>query len=127
MPRARLRDLGLSVGTLPPGLDGLFVRNGPNPQFLPLGPYHWFDGDGMLHGVRIRDGKASYLNRYVRTEGFIEEMMAGQKVIKVFCHEDEAKAGFDEVNDELFHDSEKANTFANILAPVIMNIAMVRL
>jgi len=57
-----------------------------------------------------------------KTEGYIEEMMAGQKVIKVFCHEKEAKAGFDAVNDELFHDSEQANTFANILPPVIMNI-----
>lgn len=57
-----------------------------------------------------------------KTEGFIEEMMAGQKVVKVFCHEEETKAGFDSVNDELFHDSEQANTFANILAPVIMNI-----
>ena len=57
-----------------------------------------------------------------KTEGYVEEMMAGQKVIKVFCHEDEAKTDFDAVNDELFHDSEQANTFANILAPVIMNI-----
>jgi len=57
-----------------------------------------------------------------KTEGFIEEMMAGQKVIKVFCHEGEAKADFDAVNDELFRDSEQANTFANILPPVIMNI-----
>ena len=57
-----------------------------------------------------------------KTEGFVEEMMTGQKVIKVFCHEDEAKTGFDAVNDALFRDSEQANTFANILAPVIMNI-----
>src|SRR5262245_45585512 len=57
------------VGRIPDGLDGMFVRNGPNPQFPPLGNYHWFDGDGMLHGVRIRDGVASYRNRYVRTEG----------------------------------------------------------
>lgn len=57
-----------------------------------------------------------------RTEGLVEEMMAGQKVIKVFCHESEAKKGFDEVNDALFHDSEQANTFANVLPPVIMNI-----
>ena len=56
------------------------------------------------------------------TEGYIEEMMAGQKVIKVFCHESEAKKGFDAVNDALFQDSEQANTFANVLAPIIMNI-----
>ena len=40
------------IGELPPDLSGMFVRNGPNPQFNPMGEYHWFDGDGMLHGVR---------------------------------------------------------------------------
>jgi len=68
------------VGKIPSELDGMFVRNGPNPQFPPLGNYHWFDGDGMLHGVRIRDGKASYRNRYVRTEGWKEEKEAGKAV-----------------------------------------------
>lgn len=58
------------IGELPPDLSGMFVRNGPNPQFPPMGRYHWFDGDGMLHGVRIHQGKASYRNRYVRTQGF---------------------------------------------------------
>lgn len=57
-----------------------------------------------------------------KTEGYIEEMMNGQKVVKVFCHEEETKAGFDAVNDQLFRDSEQANIFANILAPVLMNI-----
>jgi carotenoid cleavage dioxygenase len=66
------------IGALPKELDGLFVRNGPNPQFAPKGRYHWFDGDGMLHGVRVRDGGASYLNRYVRTAGFEKEKDAGK-------------------------------------------------
>lgn len=66
------------TGTLPKELDGQFVRNGPNPQFAPTGNYHWFDGDGMLHAVRLRDGKASYRNRYVRTKGFEEEKKAGK-------------------------------------------------
>ncbi len=66
------------IGKLPGELDGMFVRNGPNPQFPPKGAYHWFDGDGMLHGVRIRDGKASYRNRYVRTAGWLEEQKAGK-------------------------------------------------
>lgn len=66
------------IGKLPPELDGMFVRNGPNPQFAPVGAYHWFDGDGMLHGVRLLDGKASYRNRYVRTEGWTEERAAGK-------------------------------------------------
>ena len=57
-----------------------------------------------------------------KTEGYIQEMMNGQKVVKVFNHEEEAKAGFDAINDALFRDSERANTFANILPPVVMNI-----
>ncbi len=68
------------VGKLPAELDGMYVRNGPNPQFEPLGPYHWFDGDGMLHGVHLREGKASYRNRWVRTEGWQEEHRAGKSL-----------------------------------------------
>ena len=60
----------LVIGELPPSLNGIFLRNGPNPQFPPKGRYHWFDGDGMLHGVQINNGKASYRNRYVRTKGW---------------------------------------------------------
>lgn len=66
------------VGNLPLELNGMFVRNGPNPQFPPLGQYHWFDGDGMVHGVLIQNGKASYRNRYIRTQGFEQERQAGQ-------------------------------------------------
>ncbi|MGB3514110.1 MAG: carotenoid oxygenase family protein, partial [Microcoleaceae cyanobacterium] len=68
------------IGELPAGLSGMFVRNGPNPQFKPIGQYHWFDGDGMLHGVRISDGKASYSNRYVRTNKFQIEKQEGKAV-----------------------------------------------
>jgi carotenoid cleavage dioxygenase len=66
------------LGKLPPELDGMYVRNGPNPQFPPRGAYHWFDGDGMLHGVRLQAGKASYRNRYVQTAGWKEERQAGK-------------------------------------------------
>lgn len=68
------------LGELPLELNGMFVRNGPNPQFPPLGLYHWFDGDGMLHGVHIQGGKASYRNRYIRTEGFEQERQTGRAV-----------------------------------------------
>lgn len=68
------------VGAIPKELDGVFVRNGPNPQFAPMGKYHWFDGDGMLHGVRLRDGRASYRNRYVRTKGWTIEHEAGRAI-----------------------------------------------
>ena len=60
-----------------------------------------------------------------RTEGFIEEMMNGQKVVKVFCHEEKAKEGFDAINDRLFADSEKANRYANMLMPILNNIGNV--
>lgn len=56
------------------------------------------------------------------TEGYIEEMMNGQKVIKVFNHEEDAIEGFDRVNNAWFEASRKANTFANILMPVLQNM-----
>lgn len=58
-------------------------------------------------------------------EGFIEEMMNGQKVIKVFCHEEESGKDFDKLNDKLFEESEKANRYANILGPILNNIGNV--
>ena len=57
-----------------------------------------------------------------KTEGFIEEMMNGQKVVKVFNHEEAAKHDFDQINDELFEVSEKANRYANTLMPILGNI-----
>ena len=55
------------VGRIPAGLHGVFYRNGPNPQFEPRDDYHWFSGDGMIHGFFVEDGKVRYRNRYVRT------------------------------------------------------------
>src|SRR3954453_13509771 len=57
------------TGTLPAQLDGRYLRNGPNPVTDPdPATYHWFTGDGMVHGIRLRDGKAEwYRNRYVRS------------------------------------------------------------
>ncbi len=60
-----------------------------------------------------------------KTEGFVEEMMQGQKVIKVFCHEEEAKADFDKVNGYHFEQTDKANRYANMLMPIIANIGNV--
>lgn len=57
-----------------------------------------------------------------REEGFIEEMMEGQKVVQVFCHEEDSKADFVKLNDQLFSDSEKANIYGNILMPVLNNV-----
>lgn len=68
------------IGELPQELSGMFLRNGPNPQFQPLELYHWFDGDGMIHNVNISNGKASYRNRYVRTEAFEIEKQQGKAI-----------------------------------------------
>ena len=57
-----------------------------------------------------------------REEGFIEEMMNGQKVVKVFCHEDASRRDFDRLNEQLCEDATKANIFANTLMPIMGNI-----
>ena len=57
-----------------------------------------------------------------QVNGYIEEMMEGQKVVKVFCHEEENKEKFEAINDELFHSSSNANIFANILMPIMGNL-----
>lgn len=57
-----------------------------------------------------------------KTNGYIEEMMDGQKVIKVFCHEGQTKEAFNELNDQLFDTAKNANIFANILMPIMGNI-----
>ncbi|KAJ6413675.1 hypothetical protein OIU84_006474 [Salix udensis] len=68
-------------GSLPSCLDGAYIRNGPNPQFLPRGPYHLFDGDGMLHSVRISQGKATLCSRYIKTYKYTLERDAGAPLL----------------------------------------------
>jgi carotenoid cleavage dioxygenase len=70
-----LSDLRVT-GEIPPELNGLYVRNGPNPVTPPdPAAYHWFTGDAMLHGVRIRDGKALwYRNRWVRSSAVSQKL-----------------------------------------------------
>lgn len=72
---------GLGVaGQLPPGLVGTYLRVGPNPRFEPLGAYHLFDGDGMVHALTIEDGDVRYRNRWVRTKAFGVEERLGRAV-----------------------------------------------
>ena len=66
-------------GELPDDLDGVYLRNTENPLHPAIGRYHPFDGDGMVHMVRFRDGKASYRNRFVRTAGLLAEQEAGRR------------------------------------------------
>lgn len=67
-------------GQIPPALSGTLYRVASNQHFEPLNPhrFHWFDGDGMVHAFHLQDGKASYRNRLVETEGLKIERTAGK-------------------------------------------------
>ncbi|XP_031396017.1 carotenoid 9,10(9',10')-cleavage dioxygenase-like isoform X2 [Punica granatum] len=71
-------------GHLPECLNGQFMRVGPNPKFAPVAGYNWFDGDGMIHALRIKNGKATYASRYVETSRLKQEEHFGcAKFLKV--------------------------------------------
>ncbi|XP_031395854.1 carotenoid 9,10(9',10')-cleavage dioxygenase-like [Punica granatum] len=71
-------------GHIPECLNGQFMRVGPNSKFAPIAGYHWFDGDGMIHGMRIRNGKATYASRYVETSRLQqEEFFRSAKFLKM--------------------------------------------
>ena len=65
-------------GEIPSDLEGMYVRNGPNPRYNTEGRYHWFDGDGMLHGIHLEGGRATYRNRWVATDGLAADRQAGR-------------------------------------------------
>src|SRR5664279_3802301 len=65
------------IGELPADLEGLYLRNTENPVHPALERYHPFDGDGMVHVVGFERGRAFYRNRFVRTDGFLAEQVAG--------------------------------------------------
>ncbi len=80
----------------------------------------------LIVSKKIGGGAAKYFiaqqQSIGRSEGFVQEMMNGQKVIKVFNHEAECEKDFEQINNELYHDNYKAHAYANTLAPIIMNI-----
>lgn len=73
-------ELEVIAGTIPSDIDGVYLRNTENPVHQPLGRYHPFDGDGMIHQIDFRDGVATYRNRFVRTRCFQAEQLAGQSL-----------------------------------------------
>ena len=83
----------------------------------------------MMVSGTIGGGSAKYFIRQQkamgRTEGYVQEMMNGQKVVKVFCHEEQSKVDFDRINDALYEDSFRAHAYANMLGPIISNIGNV--
>ena len=78
---------------------------------------------------KIGGGSAKYFIRQQKsigkTEGFVQEMMSGQKVVKVFCHEEQCEKDFKAVNDQLYEDAWRAHAYANMLGPFIANICNV--
>ena len=80
----------------------------------------------VLVSKKIGGGSAKHFIRQQKeianAEGFVQEMMNGQRVIKVFSHEEQCKEDFDAINEKLFNASYKANAYANCLGPIIMNI-----
>ena len=80
----------------------------------------------MFITKKIGGGSAKFFMRQQKsigqTEGFIQEMMNGQKVIKVFCREKECEKDFDKINEALYNDSFRAHAYANILGPIIQNV-----
>ena len=67
------------IGQLPADMNGVYLRNGPNPRFSPVGAHLYpLDGDGVVHAIRISEGRAGYSNRFVRTPALIAEERAGR-------------------------------------------------
>ena len=66
------------IGEIPKSLNGVYLRNTQNPVHQPLGRYHAFDGDAMLHLMSFQGGKCEYRNRFIPTKAFIEEQQAGR-------------------------------------------------
>jgi carotenoid cleavage dioxygenase-like enzyme len=73
-------ELEVLEGAIPTDLDGVYLRNTENPVHQPLGRYHPFDGDGMVHQIEFRSGQATYRNRFIRTRGFEAEQEAGESL-----------------------------------------------
>jgi carotenoid cleavage dioxygenase-like enzyme len=65
------------IGEIPADLNGVYLRNGPNQRYRPNGRYHWFDGDAMLHGVHFDRGRATYRNKWIRSDAFRKNELAG--------------------------------------------------
>ena len=83
----------------------------------------------FLVSKKVGGGSARYFVQQQRSvaaaEGYVQEMMNGQKVVKVFCHERQSVEDFDKLNEKLYNDGLRANTYANCLGPIIMNIGNV--
>ncbi|MBU2711915.1 carotenoid oxygenase family protein [Zooshikella harenae] len=69
------------TGRIPDDLAGVYLRNGPNPKYNPANTYHWFDGDGMVHGFCFQNGTLTYRNRWIKTNGLVKEEEQGRSLL----------------------------------------------
>lgn len=99
----------------------MLILSVPLTVVVVLGIFVMLKVSGKIGGNSAKYFMAQQ-NALGATNGYIEEMMGGQKVIKVFCHEEQAKEEFDKLNDELFDNAKNAHTFANIMMPIMGNI-----
>lgn len=74
------------IGEIPKELNGVYMRNGPNPAFPPISYTYPLDGDGMIHAIYFNEGKASYRNRFVETKGLLAERRAGHAIYGGIAH-----------------------------------------
>lgn len=79
------KELWVEEGSIPTDLAGLYVVNGPNQRHLPVNRYHYYDGDGMLHGIYFNEGKACYRSRWIRTYEYKEENRRGRALWPGLC------------------------------------------
>jgi len=98
--------LEVESGEIPKDLHGMYVVNGPSQRFKPKTKYHYYDGDGMLNATRFRDGKASYVSKWVRTFEFCEEEKVGKNVWPGLCGP---------FNHELPHSPIKDNSNTDVI------------
>lgn len=75
-----VEDVEVVEGAVPDDLEGVYLRNTENPLHPPISHYHPFDGDGMIHSIAFANGKASYHNKFVRTDGFLADNEAGKSL-----------------------------------------------
>ncbi|KAK1286519.1 hypothetical protein QJS10_CPB20g01047 [Acorus calamus] len=103
-------------GEVPACLDGAYIRNGPNPQHYPRGPHHLFDGDGMLHCLRISRGRASLCSRYVRTYKYNLEHEAGSRLSPISSPASAASLGSLGLRSPSLAPSRDSSTQGTVLA-----------
>jgi len=69
-----------ALGDIPEDIEGAYYRNTENQVHEPIGRFHPFDGDGMIHSINFDNAKANYANKFVRTEGFLVEQKMGKSM-----------------------------------------------